>query len=263
MSKKTIYKITVTKWAEHNKGHKATYKKFMIRANFCTDAKIRTLSMTERWLFLNLIVACSDIAMDTVELSQKHIRDILECRRNIDSVLDRFVELQLVTYEKMVPNELKELKELKEKNTKRPHKIKSARQVESDQEIFQDLEPDANASPPVESNIGKKLIGVYCENWKTRYKSNPPIRPQDAKSLKQLGESNGFDRTKKLIEAYLRMNERFYLQKRHDLATFMNNLTSVAHFIETGRVITGQDLRNVDRAIANKNTLDALEKGEI
>lgn len=100
MSKNTIYKITVTNWTKHNSDHKKSFKKTLLMNNFVTDAKVRTLSMTERWLFLNLIVTCSDHGGDTVELTSKQLRDMVECNRNLDGTLDHLQSLQLVTWSK-------------------------------------------------------------------------------------------------------------------------------------------------------------------
>ncbi len=260
----TIYKITIKDFKDHNAKYKKSFKYAMISHNFCDHSSVRALPLAIAWLYLQLILTAAEMSPEgnrgTFKLHSKSLQGMIRGKLKGQYALDQLQSYQLLTYEK---NEsLIELNKKKKNKIEKKENSVNGTKVEK-QKPTQVEFVDANASPPVESTNGKSLVAFYCDVWKRRYKSNPPIRPQDAKILKQVGESSGFDRTKILLDAYLRMNEKWFLQKRHDLATFLNNLTSVAHFVETGRVITGQDLRNVDRAIANKNTLDALEKGEI
>lgn len=110
--KKNIYKITVLNWNEHNLSHRKSFKKTLIANDFCTDAKIQSLPMTTRWLFLNLLLTCGDTCGDTLELSAQRLRAMLECNRNVDGVLDELQSLRLVTWEKtsLIEEKLKEIK---------------------------------------------------------------------------------------------------------------------------------------------------------
>lgn len=142
-------------------------------------------------------------------------------------------------------------------------RIGSDRRDRIGSDLTRKTEPSAKRSatparPDVQ--VGQILVGVYCDAWKLRYKSNPPIRPQDSKSLKAIGQANGLERTKELIAAYLTMNESWFIQKRHDLATFANNLTAVAQFVETGRTITRSDLRTIDSVSNLQNTLNEIRE---
>lgn len=265
MAKKTIYKITVTKWNEHNSHVKKSHKKTMISNNFCTDSKLGVLPVTVRWMFLGILLTCGNEARDCVEMSESRLRELLESSKSVSRALSELQSLRVLTFEvsetSLILNEMK-VKEEKRKEEKRNSvKARRSKPEKQIQESFATEVVEANASPP--ASIGQELVRFFCAAWKARYKSNPPMRPQDAKALKQIGETNGIERTKILLEAYLRMNEQWYLKKRHDLATFSNNLTAVAQFVETGRIITNQDLKNIDRGISNANTLKALENGDI
>jgi len=97
---KYIYSITLTNFNKYNgsikKGHKAT----LISNRFCNDAKILSLPIHTRWLFLNLVLTCGDLSRDTVELSEEQLRNMLETRQNIPTVLDLLQSLQLLTWHK-------------------------------------------------------------------------------------------------------------------------------------------------------------------
>lgn len=98
---KFIYKISVTNFSKHNANLKKGHKSTLISNNFCTDPKLGMLPMSTRWMFLGLVLTCGDLTRDTVEISAKHLRDLLECNRNIDGALDSLQELQLLSYSKI------------------------------------------------------------------------------------------------------------------------------------------------------------------
>jgi len=120
----------------------------------------------------------------------------------------------------------------------------------------------AAASTDVD-NVGQKLVAVYCELWKKRYNTNPPLKPSDTKNLKSFGKENGFERTENLLQSYFKMPDAFFIKKRHDLATFLYNLSSIAAFAESGKVISNNEVNQLDKAVASKNLIDALRNGEI
>jgi len=251
--KNTIYKIHVINWNKHNTGHKSTYKKIMIKANFCTDAKIRTLSMSERWVFLNLIVACSDVARDTVELSSKHIRDMLESNRNIDGVLDRLQSLQLVTYEKRLFNELNELNELKKRKEKKKEKEPLLRKGEPtkkappeiNQESQNSLAPLGAAkvptkpSPPDPGSLVNKqtafVIAAYCQAFKARYNARPILGGKERGVIQRMLKDLPPEKLSAMLQVYLQMHDPWFDKKKHDLATFEQNLNKIAVSLQTGK----------------------------
>lgn len=254
-----LFNIKIMKWDKHNPKRKKHYKYILVANNLYLHPKINAASTSGRWAYMVLLMMCGDANEDHVSVTRRALNDAVTCRRDAAKVLDELQSLQLLTYD-LIP--FLRIEENKKKN--RIEENRNSVKGETEKKKPSQVEfIDANASPPVESNIGQKLVGVYCMAWKARYKISPPLRKQDTRALKHIGEANGFDRTKNLLESYLRMNESFYVKKRHDLSTFINNLTSVAQFVETGRSLTSQDLKTLDRAISNKNTLDALENGEI
>lgn len=251
MTKKSIYRITVLNWVDYNSNHKKSYKKFMLANNFFTDAKIRILPMTSRWLFLNLLAICSDLCRDTVEVSSKCVRNMLESNRNIDGVLDELQSLQLVTYEKtsLIEEKIREEKIKEEKLI--PKGVTKSKNIKT-------------ASPqPLVEPVGRILMARYCELWKDRYGVNPSIQKHHPKLLKDVGEQNGSDKTIRLLEAYFMIPDPWFIKRGHDIPTFVSNLASITRFMETGKVISNSELRQMDSAVSSQNTLDAIRRGEV
>ncbi len=142
---KSIYRITLLNWKEHNSGHRKSYKKVMLSNNFIQDAKVKSMPMTHRWVFLNLIVICGEHASDTVELTQQQLNNIIETRLGANNVLQTLQQLQVLTYETsnlslILKNELK--------NKGRPSENETTKKADHQQEIFSENE---NPKPPTAS----------------------------------------------------------------------------------------------------------------
>lgn len=267
MKKNDLFKIKVVKWLDYNPKAKKTFKRTMIHNSLITDAKINALPLSNKWLFINLLLICGDHAKDTVTLTRRQLNDILTTREGVENALTRLESFQLVTVEKTSLIEEKRIeKNRKEENRKeikstpksKKSKNEDSKEVEFQQVLIEKAAPHLDDEP-----IGKYLVGLYCVLWKERYKSSPPLRPQDTKQLKNIGEQNGRDKTKNLFEAYFRMPDPFFVKRRHDIQTFLNNLTSIAAFMESNRVVTNSELRSMDSMVTNSNTAQALREGKI
>lgn len=106
-------------------------------------------------------------------------------------------------------------------------------------------------------------IAYYCDAWKQKYKSNPPIGGKEAGLVKSLVKDYGLDKACGLLTAYLQMPDTWFLTKRHDLPTLISNLNAVTHFIATGKVITRNDLKTLEQSMQTHDLLQKVENGEI
>ncbi len=111
--------------------------------------------------------------------------------------------------------------------------------------------------------IGQKLVAFYCERWQEVYGAKYVVRPQDARALKDLGKTQGLERVCALIGAYLKMPDQWFLTKRHDVATFLNNLAAVSHHLETGKHVTRRDVRELEDKVYSANIIEALRSGDV
>ena len=122
---------------------------------------------------------------------------------------------------------------------------------------------DSTSNPLGGQQNAGTLIAFYCDTWKRRYNSaqNPVIRPQDAKSMKQLIESVGYERANKLVDAFLRMPEKYMIQRRHEIAVLMTSLNAVTAFMSNGKVVTSTQLKDVEKKTDQVQGTDPNTKG--
>lgn len=236
MSDRFIYKITVLNWERHNPKHKQYYKKALIDNNFGRDAKLRILPMTTRWLFLNIVLSCSDICRDTVELSPNTLRGMLECNRSIVGALRSLQSLQLLTFEKVDPLRV----ELNRIELNRIEETREKKQIEM---------PIKKAPSVPPRKLGHEAVKFYCDEWKKRYGGNPDIRAQDGKNLKRLVDEFGINRTREIIRAFLAAPDPWFIKKRHDITTMIGSLTQIKHFETSGKVVTSQVIKDAEEKI--------------
>lgn len=244
---KSTFDVEVIGWEKHNGSKKKNHRYFMLEYRFFEDSKISQLKQIECLLFIKCLCIAADLMVNRFQIHA----GMMPKRWRIDdktteNCLKTLQEFQLVRYEKndSFPN-------TKQYNTKENNTKQSKVSKVSEKSVSLPAQPQQN------------LIPIYCELWKSRYGANPPIRPQDAKNLKAFVSNTGFDAAKQLLENYFLIPDAWFIKKRHDLVTFLNSLSIIAAFMESGKVVSNTELKALDRAVANNNTIAALERGEI
>jgi hypothetical protein len=258
MAKSTLYKIEILNWESYNQKAKKGHPCIMLSKRFLDDAKIQTLPSGGKLLYLGLLLRRGEV--DTTFVIASH-EDLVRLSGGSGQVVKRLLalleSLQLVTYESLYIKEFK----LKEENIKEEKRITDVSKKREKRQKSFDLE---TAIAPTESvPIGKHLVGFYCELWEKRYGTSASFMPHHAKALKVLGESQGLQKTKELLEAYFIMPDTWVIKKRHDIMTFVNSLSQVSAFKESGKIVTNAEMKEGDRMITNMNTLNALREGKI
>lgn len=109
----------------------------------------------------------------------------------------------------------------------------------------------------------KEIIALYCECWKLKYDSYPPIGQKEAGMIKNLVKDHGKPKAGDYVAAYLDMNDSWYLTKRHDIPTMLGNLNAIVQYIATGKMITRKEAINFDAANTVLNQLSKIEEGAI
>jgi len=120
--------------------------------------------------------------------------------------------------------------------------------------------PKLKASAPEGTNL---LIGHYSNLWSAKYKAQTPITGKSVGCFKTLVKDHGLEKATRFVDAFLQMNDQWFVTKRHDIATLLININAVAQFAETGRMFTKREINDLDRMTTNQETLRALEAGEI
>lgn len=253
MAGKDVFKIEVLNWDKHNgqrpKG-KLAFTHFMVANRIFDDHKMVKLTTSERLLYVILLTCCADAGAKQITCSREGIKMRLgSSKEAVEKQLLSLERNQLVRVLEQ-PTLIKEEKRIEEK--RKENKLRKGREKQKASQ------PDAAAPVP----LGQNLVAVYCDAYKTRYPENPVIRPQDAKALKNLGETVGVNQAEDLLRAYLRMNNSWFITKAHDLTTFLQNLNQVKNFSATGQVVTIADARNAEAGDSLKNQIARLTGGE-
>ena len=243
-----IYVIKILKWSEYNPKHQKRFKSLLIPNNFANDAKLSALPVSHRWMWLALLLTCSDHASDTVELSERQLRVMLESSKSIVRALDDMQSFQLLTYEKK--HSL--IKESKRKESK--VKEKKGSEIAKVQK-----QPVSDKPRPQE------LIALYCDCWKELYRTeqSPIISKSHAGMILNLMKSAGQDRSKEIIKNYFQMPDKWFITKRHDIPTMITNTNAIVHFIETGRLISQRELSVLDKQISSQNLINDIKENGI
>jgi hypothetical protein len=124
---------------------------------------------------------------------------------------------------------------------------------------------DASRSGKTPPPNSREIIALYCDEWKARYKAakSPPIRGKEAGQLTKFIIDLGEPRVREIITAYFQMPDAWFVTKSHDITTMLASLNKITHFISTGQMVTRSDIRNLEKTVDVKNTIEALERGEI
>lgn len=253
-----IYSIVISNWAKYNskmkKGHKAT----LISNNFCDDSKLRVLPLSVRWMYLACLLTAGDQTSDCIEMTESQLRAVLESSWSVPRALDALKQLQLLTYAKneILLNRIEKKRIEENRIPKGQHELK----VVEKEPIKKQAKPKPPAAiSPEKINV---VIAKYCELWKNRYKANPLISGRSAGQMRTFTKDFGADKCCELIEAFLRMPDQWFVKRRHDIPTLMNNLNAITQFLETGRMISQKEINQLDQAVAGQNLAnDILERG--
>lgn len=126
--------------------------------------------------------------------------------------------------------------------------------------FYEAIRARVDKKPPSEGV--RAFLAAYCEAFRARYGTAPVVTGVAAGQARNVVKSLGKDRAIALVQAYLTMNDAWFLQKTHDLGTFVTNLNKVLVKAETGRSMTSGEIRNIERRETTANAFGALLRGK-
>lgn len=272
-----------------------------IKPGFWTDEKVDKLSAEAALFFIGLWNFCDDYGYFNTSPAGLRLKMPRYTARSVQGMLSKLVEVGLVVvnqslgvglvtgwkHQKIDRPQASEWKDKeiqwdtvsdstngRERSTQGEDRIGRDRigkdSGEGTSRVPNGLAPIVTKSDP--KPISKKpepdvrdVIAHYCDSWRELYRTDgsPDITGKSAGIFKNLVKDLGVDRVKKLISAYLRMPDPWCVQRRHDPATLVANLTQVTHFAETGKLISRTETQRLDRTVAAQNTLEQLRAGNV
>lgn len=257
------FKITIINWDKHNSKVKKGYPYFMLSKRILNDEKIAQLTANEFVLFVHCLCVACDWTSQDIQISSTTIPKQLRMGpTTLEKGLRRLEQIQLVTISKKQPlNRIEE-------NRIEKNRIEGASNSKSEKSELTLFEPPEKPSRPPKATApdGVNLvIKFYCDTWREVYRAerSPDIRGKDAGMLKTLTKDLGKDRAMELVKAYLEMRDSWFLTKRHDVPTLMQNLNAISLFAQNGQSITRAEISQIDKNQTMQNTLDAIRRGEV
>jgi hypothetical protein len=80
----------------------------------------------------------------------------------------------------------------------------------------------------------RPLIATYCEAFKSRYGTNPVVDGKAVGLASNILRTVPLQRAQELVQAYLQMEDRWFLTKCHDFGTFVQNISKVSVALANG-----------------------------
>jgi hypothetical protein len=228
MANKTVYKIVLIDWEKYNPDPKKFYRRANIDFNFLCNPKVRQLTPCGTLLYLSLLLVAAESQRSHIEVSHESI--VFQSRVKSGSVQSQLAQLESL-----------QLVKLGTKLALKKRRIEKKNRIEGPLEKL----PTAKAAAP-------QIIPVYCFLWKERYGTNPPINGRAAGQLTRLVKDFGYERTSKILEAYLQMPDPWFVTKRHDVSTLLTNLNAVVQFLDTGKMVTKAHLNKINEQLDEK-----------
>lgn len=262
-----------------------------VKPEFWTDKKISELSHSAALFFIGTWNFCDDEGKFILDAKQMSLRMPIFRSKDILGWFSELSELGLIQVSE--DSEWGLVTNWKHQKINRPIPVKIKAEEIQWLPIGHSLnKPDSSVNKQRKDRIGKEGIGkdrkgamgaktakqkppvlpieksgpandLYKELWKQKYGAEAPFGGKEAGQISTLVKSYGLEKTKQYIEAFLQMNDQWFLTKRHDLGSLTTNLNAVAQFIETGRMFTKKEIQNADSSQATRNMLDAIDRGEI
>ena len=109
-----------------------------------------------------------------------------------------------------------------------------------------DLENQVSIKKPFKNkkSVGKeRVIAVYSSAYKSRYQVRPEIDGKTIGLINSLLKTHSVEKLSNLIDAYLKMDDPWFIKKAHDFSTFRENLTKVSTAMQTGNNLSNEPKR--------------------
>ncbi len=119
--------------------------------------------------------------------------------------------------------------------------------------------------PPKPKPNAGNVVKLYCDLWKARYQSprSPDITGATAGRIRRLVADVGEARAAKLVEAFLQMPDSWFVTKSHSIPCFLDNITKVGLFADSGKMVSRTEANQLDRKVATANVRQQLREGKV
>lgn len=105
-----------------------------------------------------------------------------------------------------------------------------------------------------------EVIGAYCRAYKAKFNKNPSsVRMgKELAAAKTLTKSLGVTEAIRHIDAFLQMNDQWFIKTGYKLSTLCDNVNNVGLYLERGVMVTGGLARSAELHASNKAVADRM-----
>lgn len=261
-----LIKFTIPNWTKFNpRSDRANFSWFRMQNGLFSDQGVFGLNDAQKVLYLFLVCEASKKNSGTGEVLVSYVSAMLghkpqDIIKNFNAILDVGLMAAESRHDDgkspgIIPATYVRTDETNETNETERDETKAAG-IQVGKEISK---PKSGAASEEEGKQVSEFIGLYCELWKSRYKTNPEMGGKPAGVAKRLVKNLGIRRARELVYAYLEMNDIWFIQQRHDLTTLEAKLSAVVIYADTGATVTQGELRQADKTQTNRNVWDSLK----
>ena len=236
-----VYKITIINWEKHNPNRKKNYKYTQISNNLIHDSKLRVLPVSVRWLWINLLLTAGDHSRDTVEISERQLRDMLESSWSVARALNAFQSFQMVSYE-ILPSLYNriELNRIEENRIEIPGTSKKIKKVAS-------------------KELNLKIWDAYKTAYFSRYQTEPVRNASVNSKISQLAARLGEDGIH-VASFYLNHNDSFYIKNLHNVGLLLSHAEQLHTQWKRDFAVTGSRVKELEKSLHVDEQFAFIEK---
>jgi ribosomal protein S18 len=100
---------------------------------------------------------------------------------------------------------------------------------------------------PTQPEGVRQFIAAYCDAFRDRYGTTPVVSGIAAGQAKNIVKTIGSARACELVGTYLKMNDSWFVQRTHDLSTFVTSMNKVVVKHQTGTSVSRQEANQLER----------------
>jgi hypothetical protein len=136
----------------------------------------------------------------------------------------------------------------------------------SGSDSFSGSDSSSGSVIPAEPSLGdaaRDFIQAYCERFKARWGSNPPIQGKDAGIAKRVAKGWSPEKRDTYLDAYFSMPDAWVVKAKHPINLFETKLNEISVFAQSGEFHTQRQVRDADNSATNAMLLEKVKRGEI
>ncbi len=258
-----IITVTVFKWEKHNGGKKKGHRAIMVDVGLCDHPKLLTVPIRARLLYLWLLMECGEQVRGTIEYLPRSTRAWTGLKPSEHQVaLAALEKNQLLTIDNSPPLLYKRREEKRREENRKEENTREIKNPENPKPEKASAPPTAPTAlvPHSKTNF---LIAKYCEAWKVRYGSNPPITGKDSGIAKRLAKNLSEDGISKYLDAFFSMPDAHTIKAKHPFEIFEMKLKEIAVFADSGKFVTRTQANQADCFASNQILLEKVRSGEL